>query len=429
MVSLPVYKRGSVYYLHTRDKNNKQIKISLRTPFLQEARVKAIEILGDVMIKKFEVDISAGRFKTDGTEEDVKALTAFLKSAEYRDATKRVDRLAIEKEQAKEKTNLEIREREAQIPKLSDVLEQMIQFKELKPSTAKSYRERLQKFINIQKDLQVHQVTKEKVLKVQEKLLLSTVLDVKISRRSIDLIIQVVRSVMNFAKDRNYIKDHEIKDIKDLATKQEKKKNSYKNYTQSEIEKIIEEFEKEKSEKKGLKQKNIFKRFYVVFLLSLLTGARVSEVAGLKVGDIKRDAKNRPYFEVSDSKTAKGVRLVPFPEQVFKMGLDEIIANPGIDSLFGYKKSETKGYGNPVSNSYRRLLNKAGVIRKGLTFHSLRKFFNSYLHDNDITLEIREQMLGHENEGENSRTYTDYTVEKLADKVNPIQEKLISELF
>lgn len=429
MVSLPVYKRGSVYYLHTRDKNNKQIKISLRTPFLQVARVKAIEILGDMMIKKFEVDISAGRFKTDGTEEDVKALTEFLKSAEYKEATNRVNRLAIEQEQASKKARLEIKEREDQIPNLSTVLEQMIKFRSLKAGTAKSYRERLQKFIDVQGDFQVHQVTRDKVLLAQEKLMLSTVKGAEISNRSIDLIMQVVRSVMNFAQDRNYIKEHNVKNIKELATKQDKKKSSYKNYTQSEIEKIIEEFEKERLKKRGLKQKQTHNRFYMVFLLCLLTGARVSEVAGLKVGDIKRDAKNRPYFEVTDSKTAKGIRLVPFPEQVFKMGLAEIIANPGTNSLFRYERSESKGYGNPVSNSYRRLLDKAGITREGLTFHSLRKFFNSYMHGNEVSIEMREQMLGHESEGENSRTYTDYTVEKLADTISPIQEKLISELF
>lgn len=88
------------------------------------------------MIKKFEVDISAGRFKTDGTEEDVKALTEFLKSAEYKEATNRVNRLAIEQEQASKKARLEIKEREDQIPNLSTVLEQMIKFRSLKAGTA-----------------------------------------------------------------------------------------------------------------------------------------------------------------------------------------------------------------------------------------------------------------------------------------------------
>lgn len=430
MVSLPVYKRGSVYYLHTRDSQGKQIKISLRTPFIQEARAKAIEILGDVMIKKFEVDISAGRFKTDGTEEDEKALKEFLNSSTYKRAEARIERQAQEQEQKHKIADEKIRQREAEIPTLSVVLEQMIKFRSLSDATAKSYRERLKKFTDIQKDLQVHKVTRDKVLLAQEKLLLSNItVENNISKRSIDLTVQVVRSVMNFAKDRNYIVEHNVKDIKELCTKQEKKKNSFKNYTQSEIKKIIEQFEKERLEVKGHIKRQALLRFYVVFLLSLLTGARVSEVAGLKASDIKRDAKNRPYFEIQDSKTAKGIRLVPFPEQVFEMGLREVLANPGENSLFGYKRSETKGYGNPVSNSYRRLLDKAEINREGLTFHSLRKFFNSYMHDNEISREIREQMLGHESEGENSRTYTDYTVEKLADTVNPIQQKLINQLF
>lgn len=432
MVSLPVYKRGSVYYLHTRDSQGKQIKISLRTPFIQEARAKAVRLLGGTMIKKFEVDVSATgvKFSTNGTEVDAKALGKFLESPAYQDAEARIKRLTQEQEKKNKIAEEKIRQTEAEIPTLSEVLEQLIKFRGLKEATAKSYRERLKKFTEIQKDLQVHKVTRDKVLSAQDKLLLSNIIvENNISKRSIDLIVQVVRSIMNFAKDRNYISEHNVKDIKELCTKQEKKKSSYKNYTQSEIKKIIEQFEKERLEVKGHIRRKALLRFYVVFLLSLLTGARVSEVAGLKASDIKRDAKNRLYFEIQDSKTAKGIRLVPFPEQVLDMGLNEILENPGQHSLFGYKRSETKGYGNPVSNSYRRLLKKAEITRKGLTFHSLRRFFNSYMHDNEVSREIREQMLGHEGEGENSRTYTDYTVEKLADTVNPIQQKLIDELF
>ena len=71
MLSLPIYLRGSTYYLHTRIAG-KQFKRSLDTNNKNVAIILASKILESVhldKIKKFEVDLSRGILKADGPED------------------------------------------------------------------------------------------------------------------------------------------------------------------------------------------------------------------------------------------------------------------------------------------------------------------------------------------------------------------------
>lgn len=75
MLSLPIYLRGSTYYLHTRIAG-KQFKKSLDTNNKNLAIILASKILESVhldKIKKFEVDLSRGVLKADGPESTITA--------------------------------------------------------------------------------------------------------------------------------------------------------------------------------------------------------------------------------------------------------------------------------------------------------------------------------------------------------------------
>ena len=67
------------------------------------------------------------------------------------------------------------------------------------------------------------------------------------------------------------------------------------------------------------------------------------------------------------------------------------------------------------------------VNREKLVFHSLRKFCNNYLLENDVSMEARCQFVGHEIGSVNITTYTNkIPLDALGRLVNPVQEKLIN---
>ena len=71
MLRLPVYLRGNTYYLHTRI-GGRQVKKSLRTSDRKTAIILASQLLSQwtaMTIKKFEIDLRNGVYKSDGPED------------------------------------------------------------------------------------------------------------------------------------------------------------------------------------------------------------------------------------------------------------------------------------------------------------------------------------------------------------------------
>ena len=79
MLSLPIYRLGSSYYLHTRI-GGKQVKRSLGTGYKRIAIIRAITLLDSLMRKdppqKYELDASRGIFKAEGVEDHARLMQA-----------------------------------------------------------------------------------------------------------------------------------------------------------------------------------------------------------------------------------------------------------------------------------------------------------------------------------------------------------------
>jgi hypothetical protein len=65
-----------------------------------------------------------------------------------------------------------------------------------------------------------------------------------------------------------------------------------------------------------------------------------------------------------------------------------------------------KGSGNAVGKKFSRHLEELKITRPKLVFHSLRKFCNNFLKENDVVYEARCQFIGHEIEDINNRIYS-----------------------
>ena len=133
--------------------------------------------------------------------------------------------------------------------------------------------------------------------------------------------------------------------------KYEAKSRSYGNYSLTEMRKLVAYFTTLEDWKKW------------VFLLLAYTGARRSEIAALKVSDIRLDDDSQRYYiMIQDSKTDAGIRQIPLSLCLVDMG------------FLSYLKNK-----NPDARLFPEVTNKTQLTR---IFHGMRETLNiHYLDD------------------------------------------------
>lgn len=122
------------------------------------------------------------------------------------------------------------------------------------------------------------------------------------------------------------------------------------------------------------------------------TGARIEEICSLHSSNI--DLKNK-YFNIVDSKTDAGVRLVPIHSKIIKK-IKRLVDT----SKDGYLLSELtfNKYGNrsnAIGKRFGRLKKKMGFSEL-YVFHSIRKTLTTMLENAGVTENIAADIVGHE---------------------------------
>lgn len=162
------------------------------------------------------------------------------------------------------------------------------------------------------------------------------------------------------------------------------------------------------------------------FLIACLTGMRQGEICSLAVSDLNVEQK---YLYVHTSNKKHGVgstktdqnRIVPIPAKLIK--------------LFDLSKDWIVDYNNqpmPIHNLYNSFIRKCESLgintkERGITFHSLRNFFTSYLAKKSVIQYKIDAITGHSN-----KTMTDWYTYWNADmfeEVYKAQEELIGEIL
>ncbi len=158
------------------------------------------------------------------------------------------------------------------------------------------------------------------------------------------------------------------------------------------------------------------------YLIGLHTGMRVNEVASLHIEHITK--KHGVYcfdltsWDVGIStanegraclKTVASKRLVPISKGLLDAGFLNYVAlvkESGSTLLLPTMSwNRVGGYGRNLSRSFMSYCKMLGISPdKG--FHELRGTLNNTLKQSGITLEFREDLLGHSNRSMNSRSYT-----------------------
>ena len=133
-----------------------------------------------------------------------------------------------------------------------------------------------------------------------------------------------------------------------------------------------------------------------IFLVCAITGMRIGEVIALTNDDVEVNYLNVRHsfsdrFGLGTTKTGK-CRYVPIPE-----GLN--LKNDSSKWIFAKTKDEPERSHN-VYNAFCRLLDKMGIDRaaRGITIHTLRNFFISYLEGENVPHKKIMATVGHADE-------------------------------
>jgi site-specific recombinase XerD len=402
---IPVYLRGSSYYLHARIKGV-QFKKSLQTKSKALAMIRACKWLEALVeidlsnIRRYEIDLHKGVLKSDG-EDDHRRLMEALALLKGQVS---VPPAASKEEPSASRSGLT----------LMELLDKFFLLKKLKPATVTALKNTSKEFSSFQSgkcyitDIMVSDITR-----YQEHLAKRGNVP-----RTIDGKVGHIKTLLNFALKQKYLIGSNPAEGMNLLTKKQRLSDGYATFELPEIQKVFSsDYFKE--------QKESDPDYYWTLLLGVVSGCRISEITSLQVDQFQITDEKSNFIQIRDAKTLAGKREVPLPEFVFQHGLDKFLDDKK-DSVFKYASREGKGSGNAVGKKFARHLELLNIKRDKLVFHSIRKFVNDFYMKNGIEFEPRCQVIGHEIESVNVATYSKkYGPDELAKLINPVQTKIL----
>lgn len=140
-------------------------------------------------------------------------------------------------------------------------------------------------------------------------------------------------------------------------------------------------------------------------LIALFTGARRTEIAQLKVGDVRQGEGGIWYFDFTNEgqdqnlKTASSARSVPIHSKLIALGLLEFLASRaatcGVDVLWKEFEPPIESKAKAWTKWFGRYLGRHVVDHPAKTFHSFRHTFKRACREAGIAEEIHHAFTGH----------------------------------
>jgi integrase len=161
--------------------------------------------------------------------------------------------------------------------------------------------------------------------------------------RTIDNKTGYVRAVINFLVKHGRHPGPNPASDKNLVSKREKRKAGTKPFAYNDLKVVFggEEFRRYGGQRPEI---------YLICMVGLVTGMRVSSVARLTAADLKRSMHGTPYIDISNDKTIAGNRDIPIPE-LLSTALGKFF--DGHDDFGLQEREDGKGYPNRFLRSHR----------------------------------------------------------------------------
>ncbi|MEJ6952086.1 site-specific integrase [Natronospora cellulosivora (SeqCode)] len=130
-------------------------------------------------------------------------------------------------------------------------------------------------------------------------------------------------------------------------------------------------------------------RDYILFLVGINTGLRVSDILKLKVADVKE----KTHIMIKEQKTGKSKRI--FINNNLRLELDKYIANLNDDT---YLFVSNKGENSPISRRHAyRILKEVGdsIGLKEVGTHTMRKTFGYWHYQQYHDVALLQELFNH----------------------------------
>lgn len=137
---------------------------------------------------------------------------------------------------------------------------------------------------------------------------------------------------------------------------------------------------------------------YWIPLIALFSGARLNEIAGLAVEQV-RIIDGVHALELTDTKTSKVGRVVPVHHSLLDLGFWDYVDQVkglGAKMLFPHLVDGNNGYGKNAARQFAIRLDKLGITDRLKVFHSTRSTIITRLHTADANPAHAMQITGHE---------------------------------
>ena len=419
----PVYRRGNTLVLHVRIAG-RQVKRSLRTLDPNLAKVRATQLLGQLMAGELAANQPAAHawtmaaLDTDNASPQPAALTPEQALA----ASNGVGHAQPlpQPEHAPRRRGLmpgPIQLPDHEKHQLAAVFAEYGQIKKLRRVTQNDYASYAKEMVEFWGNRDIRSLAERDISNFIAHLRSNAGND----PRTIDNKTGFVRAVINFLiKHGRHAGPNPASD-KNLVTKREKRKAGTKPFAYNDLKAV---FGGEEFRQYGVKRPEI----YLIVMVGLVTGMRVSSIARLTAADLKRSMHGTPYIDISNDKTIAGNRDIPIPELLFK-ALERYFAEH-VD--FGlHEREDGKGYSDQLNKPLKAFMKVHGYDKRytKMSFHAFRKSFNQHLLTNKVERYICGAILGHVDETMTTGVYADPpSVDFLAGKVCPKQLELLEYL-
>lgn len=422
-IQFPVYRRGNTLVLHVRIAG-RQIKRSLRTLDPNLAKVRATQMLGQLMAGELATNqLAAHAWTMVDSQASDGAITQNSSTPEHALALACDPKvIAGPSLSASNPPHLHMGRRGAKLPDhekhlLSVVFAEYGQIKKLRQVTQNDYASYAKDMVEFWGNRDIRTLAERDI----SDLIIHLRSTAGNDPRTIDNKTGYVRAVINFLIKHGRHPGPNPAADKNLVSKREKRKAGTKPFAYNDL-KVV--FGGEEFQRYGATRPEI----YLIVMVGLVTGMRVSSVARLTAADLKRSMHGTPYIDISNDKTIAGNRDIPIPELLFK-ALGEFF--DAHDDFGLQEREDGKGYSDQLNKPLKAFMKVHGYDKRytKMSFHAFRKSFNQHLLTNKVERYICGAILGHVDESMTTGVYADPpSVDFLAEKVCPKQLELLSYL-
>lgn len=362
--------------------------------------------------KSYEIDLSQGVMKTDGTAEDHERMMEALK-------------LRKELEEAiNSSSNANPRKTSGSAlksKKFSEVVDLYLEERALDNTdeTRLAKRRTYDQFLEVFNDLEINQFTKQEIVAWK-----STQIRKNLKSQTINSKLGELNSLFVWAVQNGYYTASNELPTKDLkvTAKKDIVHESYEPFSNDELIAIFSEEYTRKFNKPD---------FYYIPLIALFTGARREEIASLKTVNILK-IDGIESIEIEQGKNNSARRVVPIHKKLIELGLLEYhkhIEELGEEYIFPHLVDGKNGRGKNVGRHFSDYLRKClKISNERKVFHSFRHTVITRLHTLNSNPVHALQIVGHTDESSETvhiKVYThDVGLKALKTTINKLSYKI-----